>query len=326
MARSGPIWITWESQRRNREIARALAMPLYEWSHVDRLRPRIFKYVVGIAKTLRLLLRERPRLVICQNPSIVLSAGLVAVKLMCGLHVFVDAHNVGLFPAGGRSRLLMLVSRWVQRHADMTIVTNDGLKAKVEATGGRSFVLPDPIPAAPETSIQRLKGSTNVLLICTYADDEPYEVVFEAFRALGPETVLYVTGNPEKLGGRKLRLPENVILTGFLPEEDYWSALRAVDVAIDLTTRDDCLVCGAYEAAAVGTPMVLSDTAALRAFFDRGAIFSAHSPEALSAAVREATSRGEQLRRDLGPWRDRRNAEWEVLRSRLRREIDARLG
>lgn len=325
MAGANVLWITWESQRRNREVARALHVPLHEWPEIDRMRPRIVKYFVGITKTLRLLVRERPRLVICQNPSIVLAALLAALKPLTGLRLFVDAHNVGLFPTEGRSRLLMAASRWLQRRADLTIVTNDGLKAKVEANGGRAFVLPDPIPIAPETSPQRLMGRTNVLLICTYAADEPYETVFDAFRTLGPDMVLYVTGNPEKLRGRGISLPENVILTGFIPELDYWAALRAVDVAIDLTTRDDCLLCGAYEAAAVGTPMVLSDTAALRAYFDRGAIYSGHSSGALSAAVREAASRAEQLGRDLGPWRERRNAEWGELKCRLRREIDAHL-
>jgi hypothetical protein len=70
-------WITWENQRRNRELSKSLGIPLFELSEIDNISNPFRKYVTGIIKTLKILLEEKPELVICQNPSLVLALFLV---------------------------------------------------------------------------------------------------------------------------------------------------------------------------------------------------------------------------------------------------------
>ena len=48
----------------------------------------------------------------------------------------------------------MALSYFFQRSADITIVTNDSLKAVVELNKGNAFVLPDRIPAVPNVRPQ----------------------------------------------------------------------------------------------------------------------------------------------------------------------------
>ena len=50
-----------------------------------------------------------------------------------------------------------------------------------------------------------------------------------------------------------------------------------MDATIDLTTRENCLVCGAYQSIAAGKPMVLSKTRALQTFFPAGAVYTDNS-------------------------------------------------
>lgn len=285
---SKAIWICWERQRRNRELAAALDIPLHELGQVQEVRSRALKYLSGLAATSLLLLRERPRLVVAMNPSIVLAAFCVTVGRVFPLRVVVDAHNSGLMPLAGRSGALNAVARYAMRHAYLTIVTNEGLRALVEANGGRVAILPDRLPAMGAGRPQRLRGARNLVFICTYADDEPFREVLEAARLLPADWVVHVTGNPDRAGLEPEAVPANVELTGFLAEEDFVGLLRAADAIVDLTTREHCLVCGAYEAVALGKVPVLSDTAALRAWFGEVAIMTGHSPPELASAMRRA--------------------------------------
>jgi hypothetical protein len=61
-----------------------------------------------------------------------------------------------------------------------------------------------------------------------------------------------------------------VILTGYLSEEEFDRYLLSCDVVLDLTTRDNCMVCGAYEGVAAEKPLLLSDNEATAAYFTDG--------------------------------------------------------
>jgi glycosyltransferase involved in cell wall biosynthesis len=265
------VWITWESQRRNREICKSFGIPLYELAEIDEIENRFSKYIQGIGKTIKILLDSRPGIVFCQNPSIVLAFLLVILKRIFGMTVFVDSHNAGIFPKEGNSPLLNRLARFIQRNADTTIVTNNALRLHVEGNGGRSFVLPDKVPCFPIPKIRSLKGKYNFLFICTFASDEPYVEVFEAARDIDPGIFIYVSGNYSKKGVKQASLPGNVILLGFIPEEEYIEMLNSVDATIVLSERENCLLCGAYETVAVEKPMILSNKKALTEYFNKGA-------------------------------------------------------
>jgi len=311
------VWITWENQRRNREISRALGIPLYEFREVDELKNPVRKYAQGLCKTSAVLLRRRPDLVCCQNPSIVLSAFLVALKKTAGFRVCVDAHNVGLFPDEGRSPSLMRLSRYIQRNADLTLVTNRGLHGHVKKNGGRPFILQDRIPDMPKTGQRKLEGGFNILFICSYAQAEPYRLVFEAARSLDPGVHIYVTGNYRKRNIDPHSLPAGVTLTGYIPEERYAELLNSVDATIDLTEREDCLVCGAYESVSAEKPQILSDTQALRRYFHKGAVYTPHSAEGILESIRTLLRHRKRLEREARELKEQLVREWEVKRSAL---------
>lgn len=264
-----------------------------------------------------MLLRERPRLVCCQNPSIVLSAFLVAVKNAAGFRVCVDAHNVGLFPDEGRSPLLMMLSRYIQKKADLTLVTNQGLYRHVKKNHGRPFILQDRIPGIPRKNPGELAGEFNILFICSYANDEPYHLVFEAARTLDSGVHIYVTGNYSKRDIDPDGLPANITLTGYIPEERYVEMLNSVDATIDLTERDDCLVCGAYESVSVEKPQILSDTKALRQYFHKGAVYTPHSADGIRDSIRLLLRDRQRLEQETRELKDQLEREWELKRSAL---------
>lgn len=312
------IWICWERQRRNRELAAALGFPLYELVAVGATRSRALKYLRGLFGTAMLLLRRRPRLVVAMNPSIVLAVFCVTVGRLLPVRVVIDAHNSGIEPLGGRNAFLNAAARYAMRHADLTIVTNEGLRPPVEVHGGRVAVLPDRLPKLAPGPAPRLRGKHNLVFVCTYAADEPFREVFAAARLLPPDWVIYVTGNPERAGLDPSLLPPNVELTGFVPEEEFVALLAAADAVLDLTTREHCLVCGAYEAVSLGKVAVLSDTAALRDWFGEAAVLTGHAPQEIAAAMRQAVEEREEREAVAAGVRDRIEARWQEHFARLR--------
>jgi glycosyltransferase involved in cell wall biosynthesis len=174
-----------------------------------------------------------------------------------------------------RYRWLLPLYRFVQRRSDLTIVTNESTGGQVKKNGGVPFVLEDKIPQFGECNQIMLRGKNNLVFICTFEKDEPYDRVIEAAKLVDSSVFIYVTGKYEKAPPEILKAaPSNVIFTGFLPERNYLDLLSSSDIIIDLTYMDDCLVCGAYEGLALGKPLILSDTAALREYFDAGAVYT----------------------------------------------------
>jgi glycosyltransferase involved in cell wall biosynthesis len=316
------VWITWESQRRNRELAAALGVRLIEWAQLGGMH-RAFKYPLGIAWTIAFLLKRRPAVVICQNPSIVLAALLMCLRSLSGISVLVDAHNAGLRPLEGRWKALNRLAQWLQRQADLTIVSNDALATTVKSSGGRPFVLPDRIPDFGAVKQAPLEGTRTILFVCTYAADEPYRQVFEAAASLPAEVIVYVTGNYRKKHIDPTSLAPNVRLTGFVSEDLYIALLASVDVVMDLTDREDCLVCGAYEAMALAKPMILSDTRANRLYFSSGVVYARHDVASLADAMREALRRSVELQTQVTKLRTQRTEEWEHRLLALKQGIHA---
>lgn len=313
---SGRVWITWEIQRRNRSLSRALGASL---SELVFRGGRLLRYPVLICRTASVISRSRPSILFVQNPSMVLALFAVCTRRLFGSPVVVDAHNAGVFPFEGRRPWAQRITRHILRKADLTIVTNASLAAHVEAAGGRPFALPDPLPDIPEVRKPApLKGRRNVLFICTWAADEPYLEVLKAAALLPPDVFVYITGNPKgREKGFTHLLGPNVVLTGFLPEEDYLGLFQAADAVVDLTTREDCLVCGAYEAVSMEKPMVLSGTRALRGYFSGGAVFTDNSAEDLAARIMEAVDGAEALKDGARGLKQRLEDEWDRTRRRL---------
>jgi glycosyltransferase involved in cell wall biosynthesis len=260
------------------------------------------RYLVLTARTIALLARRRPRVLLVQNPSLVLSALAVALRGVFRYRLVVDAHNEAVDPYENRQSWIAVLSRWVVRRADLTIVTNRQLTQLVREQRGEAFILPDKIPQAPDGPQRRLDAAFNVVLIATFAKDEPITAIFDAVR--GAELDLYVTGNPVGLAASvRAAAPPNVRFTGFLAEEDYWGLLRSADAIIDLTLKPDCLVCGAYEALALGKPLLLSGNAASIELFGDGALYTDNSPADIRRAL--GRLRAEQLSQQAAARRKR---------------------
>jgi hypothetical protein len=292
------IWLTWEVQRRNRSLAQALGATLHEMLYKGNA---VARYCALVWRTWRLIRRVKPRVIYYQNPSLVLSALLATLKFLrlTNARLVGDFHNAGVHPPVAR-----FLVPWIVRHSDLVIVSNRNLEPAIAAMGGRCLSVPDPIPHLEVAAgVGPASTAFEVFFICSWASDEPIVEVLRAARIVGersPDMVVSISGRPklEKIGWTE-PVPDNVRLTGFLAEPEFERRLLTASVVLDLTTRADCMVCGAYEAVSAEVPMVLSDNEPTRAYFHKGALYTNNSAESIADQLLRARERHAQLRSEV---------------------------
>ncbi|RYZ84896.1 MAG: glycosyltransferase [Moraxellaceae bacterium] len=272
-------------------------------------RKGIARYCENIYKTLAILRYHRNSIVIVQNPSAVLAGLAALVRPLLGYTLVVDAHNAGIHHP---SPHVQRINRFVIRAADHVVVTNNALATFVTSEGGSPLILPDPLPQFAQTGKADLATSNTarVLFICTWATDEPYFEVFKAAKLM-PQVQFLVTGfskDREKQFGESL--PGNILLTGYLPDEDYENLLHEVKIIIDLTTRQDCLVCGAYEAVAAETPLITSNSQALQNYFCRGTLFTDNSAESIALSIKKMLEQYAEMKSEISEFKQQLEANW----------------
>jgi glycosyltransferase involved in cell wall biosynthesis len=327
-------WIAWETQRRSLGLAPRLEAELRLFLHKGWKR-----FPLCLADTAALLSRRRGQLVFVQNPSMVLAAWAGALKGLFGYALVVDRHsNFGFLAgkgAGLKRRLSDLLSEYTLRRADLTLVTNSELAGYVERAGGRAFVLPDPFPdlaawrsaaEAAETAAADAEAEPRalreILFVSSWAFDEPIEAAMEACRRLRGEAVIRITGRVPAGYARLLRsAPDNFIPTGFLSENDFFAAMAKSDAVMAVTRREATLVCGGYEGAAMGKPLILGNSRALREYFDAGSVYTDGSAGDLEARIRELMAGLPAYRSAIRAWHARRESEWQGRLSALQTEL-----
>lgn len=312
------LWLTWEKQIRNRSISHSLGVPLYEiLSHHGRL-PR---YASCISRTLVLLCRERPSVVICQNPSLVLSLLLLGLRRILGFKVGIDAHFGGIEAYNG-SEVFQRVLDSCNRSADLVIVTNEEHGRLVRSLGGKAFVCQDPLPDLDIYRGQTEESPGKIFFICSFDIDEPFREVFRAAEILRPEEFrFFVSGNYRKAGIAPGDFPHVKVL-GFVPESEFYGHLFSSQVVVDLTEHENCLVCGAYEALSACKPLVLSRKNALQEYFTGGTVYTDNRAEEIAVAVRRAHAERSKLKEECSRWASLAQEEMELRLISLRRILE----
>ena len=310
------IWITWERQRRNRSMAASVGATLHELEYRGNALAR---YCVLVFRTIRLVRGAKPDLIFFQNPSLVLAALMAGLKTLGVIRckTIGDFHNAGVHPPTAT-----FLVPWIVRHCDLVLVSNSNLAPAIEAAGGRCLAMPDPLPSMEVTSDSGVTSPVTpaggsfadrsvefaVLFVCSWAPDEPIAAVLEAARILegtDPDVSITITGRPKLAAtGWVGDLPRNVELPGYLSDHEFERRLASCSVILDLTTRADCMVCGAYEAVSVGVPMILSNNEPTVRYFRKGALYTDNSAQDIARLVLEARRRHMQLRQEVVELKD----------------------
>jgi len=322
------IWIASEFHRRSYELAKSIGCPFYPLLVSDeKISVRVIRYFYYLFKLIQLLGKEKPSILFVQNPSLVLTFYASLLKDIFNYKLVVDRHsNFKLDKKGTiKWRTFHAISNYTLRKADITIVTNDHLKRIVDKRRGYGFILQDRIPDMSLAEQIDLGGQVNIVFVCSFSFDEPIIEIFSSAELLPRDWKVYITGHFE--GKKKYsdiikNKPKNVILIGFLPEKDYQTLLNSCDIVVVLTTEEYLLTCGAYEAISLGKVLILSDTQALRSYFNQGPIFTKNEATSIKNNIILASRNKKKFRKNITALRKTLIRDWNIRFRTLMELID----
>jgi glycosyltransferase involved in cell wall biosynthesis len=297
------VFIAWETYHARTELlARSLgARVFYTYRLGKASGPRLLlKYVWQSLDTLGVLLRERPDVVLVQTPPVFSAlAAALSTLVLRRTRLIIDAHSGNFFSSKWRWSLPL--HRWASRRATLTLVHMPSLLPVVAGWGAAAmeigYVFEEQAPGQPQA--YPLPAGTHIAVPSSFNPDEPVDLILAAAR-LAPDVTFHLTGNPERLPAElRQRLPANVRLTGYLTVDAYLALLRNATAVLALTTQDQTFQTGGAEAVWLTRPLIISDWPELRQVFARGAVFVAHTPQALAEAVRAVEARQAELEGEM---------------------------
>jgi glycosyltransferase involved in cell wall biosynthesis len=319
------VFLVWKgSCTRSQNQARNFGAEVIHISRFQGRRGIAFlaaKYFVSFFVTLRELHARRPDVIftINQPPPLILAVYLYT-RVFGGIYLL-DSHSA---PFNDRKwAWAKPLYRWISARAFLNINTDPAHKAEVERWGGRSVIMSD-IPIEHERAYPHASlGENSIVVVSSFMFDEPTAEIWAAAR-LTPEIHYYVTGNPEKVPAvLRNTQPDNVHLTGFVPTDEYFGLLSAAEAVMVLTTRDNTMQCGAYEALSLEQPIITSDWKILHDSFGAAAVYVDNTPTQIAAGVRQVLANRRDFRDAARAQRRRRSEYYYGARDEILRQIGA---
>jgi hypothetical protein len=322
------IWITWESQRRSIELAKALEAKLYILEcPANDLITLLKRYAKLSIKTINIIKKEKPKIIFAQNPSIILASLLCFIKKIFNYMLVVDRHSNFKFnknPKILKWRIFHILSRFSIRNADLTIVTNQFLQKTIDLLGGKGFVLQDKLPLLNIGRKIQLEGERNIIYISSFSGDEPIKEIIKAAKMIKQEWIIFITGNYERIKKADFlsKLPINVKLTGFIEETDYQNLLFSSDLIMVLTNQEYTLNCGAYEAIELEKPLIVSGTKTIKQYFRKGVVFTELDSKSIAQSIKWALANKSVLTDEIVSLKNELQIDWNLKYKKLLKIIN----
>ena len=291
LAGGAALWLTWNDSSRSRSLSGRLGARLVA---IDLAFPQFLRQPICALLTVWRLAAARPRLVFVQYSWLLLViVAAYRAAMPVGVTIVCDCHNKALRRqvVGVLGRVFDRLKSWSFGHVRRVIVSNEAMRGLARTFAPSVTVMPDPIPdlSGPVSDA----GETDVVVICSFAEDEPLDDLLGAARML-PERQFRLTGRAPK-GMLPQVLPPNVKHSGFIPQREYRDLLQRASVVVALTTDPLALQCAASEAIAAARPLVISDSVVARAHFRGAAVYVANESGAIAQAIRTADADASRL-------------------------------
>jgi len=276
------------------------------------------RYALLGVRTLSLLGRERPRVVLAQNPPIFLPVLLVLTKPLYRFKLIIDHHAIWSIKTLRQPLLsqgIAALERFASTRADSNMSPNNNWTRELRARGATdAFTYHDFIPKPTITTKKDREWTGNPIpphrfLVIAAHGGHPQELLEEEIAAVSglQDYLLVITGKREKIGRRIARLgpKTNVIYPGYLDDASYEALKRSADVALSLSTEVNTVPHAIHEYLAYRIPTIVLKDSLLRSLFDAAIVeIDDTRPETVRTALKRITE-DSVFRGELGKNRDR---------------------
>ena len=318
---SKEIWISWHVSQRSSNLAEDLGLPILV--KVIENNP-LSRHLFSSIWTIYILLKLRPEKIYLQY-SFLLLLVLAGYKNLAPYTVSIicDCHTKALRRSikGGIGKIFWWIKKKSFQSVSMGIVSNVEMVPDITKLTMSYCVLPDKIPDVKANTSTKA-NATYCVFVCSYAVDEPLDDVIATASRLNGSIRIYCTGKiPRKLTYLKANPHDNITFTDYLSQNEYNDLVTNADCILALTSEEGCLQCAGYEALSAEVPMVLSDTTALRAYFEGAAIYVNHDAHDLENGIRQAVNNRVELLYEILRVKKVREHEYTTALKTLKRLI-----
>jgi hypothetical protein len=304
-------------------MSKVLDIPILEYFNNKNA---IIRHSFSTLWTIYILLKERPKVIFIQLSFMLLNIIALYKILTLGRTIIVaDCHTKALRrkAKGPLFYIFWPIKKATFKLVNISIVSNVGMEKDIKELHDNYLMIPDKIP-----EIEQLRNNNSekyFVYVSSFAVDEPFDEIFEVVKKIPNEIKLYWTGKIPKNISIPENKPSNLIFTDYISFEEYYQLISNASAILALTTEDDCLQSGAYEALAVQTPMVLTDSAALRTYFGNSALYTNHSPDEIAEKLILTLNNKENLIKNSQEVKKLRDDEYNIIVKKLISEINSKL-
>lgn len=237
-----------------------------------------FPYISAWIKTGQLT-KLKPDVVIIQLPQGPLLYRVLGLAKKHGFRVVTDVHTGFLISDSVKSLILNAPFRRLLRKTNLVVLHNENLVMIAKRYGlgdDKTIVVYDPPPRLLELEpIEYLTHKKIILVPASWANDEPLDYIVREYVAssICEDYMLVITGNPSR--NRKLYLnikkylrndnkcSRNIVLTGFISDNQYMWLLQSSSIVITVTRREYTLLSSLWESIYHNKPALVSKTKTL---------------------------------------------------------------
>ncbi len=324
------LFLCWNRyQRRTIELCRYFNItPFFISKSFGKSYFVLFNYFVQSLSTFGCLAKKQPDIIWVQMPPVpLLYIAFFYTTAFCRETILVaDCHNSMIRP---------LWLKWpfvkpLLRRCSVVLVHNEEVRrealslglspANLRVLGDRPADIDCSVLADASPVIER----PHILFPSSFSDDEPIDEVLSAAR-LYPDALFYLTGDPRRAVGRHdlSCVPENVRVTGFVPEEEFNRLLCGASVVLALTKKEGIQLSACNEAIGAGRPLIVSGTSILRELFGKAALpLDGHDPKLIAETCRSAIANETRLASAMGAFRAEQMAKWDAKASEIARQYN----
>jgi len=264
-----------------------------------------------------MLLKKRPNIVFVMSPPIFACIpAWVYTRIVRKTGYIIDVHTGSILNPMWKK--VMFVHRFFSGSAITNLVTNDYLLNIVSSWSAKALIVKD-VPIifgkSDKDAFTRI-DCIDIVLVNTFAIDEPLDLFLEAVKEL-PYKIAITGKIPNRYKKKLQQSPPNVTFTDYLSEDDYAKYLKRTKFVMTLTTKDNQMQRGVYEAIYNGIPAITSNHKFLRETFYKGVLFVNNEADDIMEGIIIAMKNYGKLSKEAKELKKEKLEEWRQTKIKL---------
>jgi len=281
--------------------------------------PAFFRYILQSLVTLVIFIKQKPNIIIVQNPPIFLAFLAYLYCTISRAKLAIDSHTA-----------VFLDKKWILFHWLFKFVAKRSTlntchnfknleileKWKVKPAMVMQFYNPSyDLKRLNEPMVNKDLDEkiidNNIMMVNRFANDDDWQTVLETAKLM-PEYNFFITGQPNRKDKGKIKKASaNVIFTGYLKHEEFLKLMWRCQVILAFTLRRDTVLWSIREIMALKKPFVATDSEVLRYYFKDVALFTQSDSTEMKLRIKEALSSEADIKENINKFLVKEEIRWE---------------